>query len=83
MPTIDGNALVAAIEILFNTALITDLIQRNEIGLLKQATVSDRATRSKNFGRGEWHKRKGIARVRLDNVQIVRIDYYGKILYRL
>jgi twitching motility protein PilU len=39
VPTIDGNGRVAAIEILLNTPLIKDLIQRNEIGSLKEAMV--------------------------------------------
>lgn len=39
VPNIDGNGRVAAIEILLNTPLIKALIQRNEIGLLKEAMV--------------------------------------------
>jgi twitching motility protein PilU len=37
VPTVDGNGRVAAIEILLNSPLVTDLIQRNEIGSLKDA----------------------------------------------
>ncbi|WJG08664.1 PilT/PilU family type 4a pilus ATPase [Aliiglaciecola sp. LCG003] len=37
VPTIDGKGRVAAIEILLNSPLVTDLIQRNEIGSLKEA----------------------------------------------
>lgn len=37
VPTIDGKGRVAAIEILLNTPFIRDLIQRNEIGGLKEA----------------------------------------------
>lgn len=37
VPTADGNGRVAAIEILLNSPLVTDLIQRNEIGSLKDA----------------------------------------------
>ncbi len=39
VPTLNGNGRVAAIEILLNTPLISDLIQRNEIGSLKEAMV--------------------------------------------
>ena len=37
VPTKDGRGRVAAIEILLNSPLVTDLIQRNEIGSLKEA----------------------------------------------
>jgi twitching motility protein PilU len=37
VPTPDGSGRVAAIEILLNSPLVTDLIQRNEIGGLKEA----------------------------------------------
>jgi twitching motility protein PilU len=37
IPTPDGKGRVAAIEILLNSPLVTDLIQRNEIGGLKEA----------------------------------------------
>lgn len=37
VPTIDGKGRVAAIEILLNSPLVTDLIQRGEIGGLKEA----------------------------------------------
>jgi len=37
VPTPDGKGRVAAIEILLNSPLVTDLIQRNEIGSLKEA----------------------------------------------
>ena len=37
VPTKDGYGRVAAIEILLNSPLVTDLIQRNEIGSLKEA----------------------------------------------
>jgi twitching motility protein PilU len=37
VPTPDGTGRVAAIEILLNSPLVTDLIQRNEIGGLKEA----------------------------------------------
>ena len=37
VPTMDGTGRVAAIEILLNTPYIRDLIQRNEIGELKEA----------------------------------------------
>ncbi len=37
VPTRDGKGRVAAIEILLNSPLVTDLIQRNEIGSLKEA----------------------------------------------
>jgi twitching motility protein PilU len=37
VPTTDGKGRVAAIEILLNSPLVTDLIQRNEIGSLKEA----------------------------------------------
>lgn len=37
VPTIDGKGRIAAIEILLNSPLVTDLIQRNETGGLKEA----------------------------------------------
>lgn len=37
VPTIDGKGRLAAIEILLNSPLVTDLIQRNETGGLKEA----------------------------------------------
>ena len=37
VPTVDGKGRVAAIEILLNSPLIRDLIQRNDIGSLKEA----------------------------------------------
>jgi twitching motility protein PilU len=37
LPTKDGGGRVAAIEILLNSPLVSDLIQRNEIGSLKEA----------------------------------------------
>lgn len=37
VPTPDGKGRVAAIEILLNSPLVSDLIQRNEIGSLKEA----------------------------------------------
>ncbi|MDO6568350.1 PilT/PilU family type 4a pilus ATPase [Alteromonas sp. 1_MG-2023] len=37
LPTKDGKGRVAAIEILLNSPLVRDLIQRNEIGSLKEA----------------------------------------------
>lgn len=37
VPTPDGKGRVAAIEILLNSPLVRDLIQRNEIGALKEA----------------------------------------------
>ena len=37
VPTVDGKGRVAAIEILLNSPLIRDLIQRNEIGSIKEA----------------------------------------------
>jgi twitching motility protein PilU len=49
VPTIDGNGRVAAIEILLNTPLIKDLIQRNEIGSLKEAMVKGREQGMQTF----------------------------------
>lgn len=37
VPTVDGKGRVAAIEILLNSPLVTDMIQRGEIGGLKEA----------------------------------------------
>jgi twitching motility protein PilU len=37
VPTIDGKGRIAAIEILLNSPLVTDLIRRNETGGLKEA----------------------------------------------
>lgn len=39
VPTVDGNGRVAAVEVLLDSPLVRDLIQRNEIGGLKEAMV--------------------------------------------
>jgi twitching motility protein PilU len=49
VPTIDGTGRVAAIEILLNTPLIKDLIQRNEIGMLKEAMVKGKEQGMQTF----------------------------------
>ncbi|MBT0585494.1 PilT/PilU family type 4a pilus ATPase [Alteromonas oceanisediminis] len=49
VPTIDGKGRVAAIEILLNSPLVTDLIQRNEIGGLKEAMKKGREMGMQSF----------------------------------
>lgn len=49
VPTIDGSGRVAAIEIMLNTPLISDLIQRNEIGSLKEAMMKGKEQGMQTF----------------------------------
>lgn len=49
VPTVDGSGRVAAIEILLNTPLIKDLIQRNEIGGLKEAMMKGKEQGMQTF----------------------------------
>lgn len=49
VPTPDGKGRVAAIEILLNSPLVTDLIQRNEIGSLKEAMKKGKETGMQSF----------------------------------
>jgi twitching motility protein PilU len=49
VPTLDGNGRVAAIEIMLNTPLIKDLIQRNEIGSLKEAMMKGKEQGMQTF----------------------------------
>ncbi|GAC15654.1 PilT/PilU family type 4a pilus ATPase [Aliiglaciecola lipolytica] len=49
VPTVDGKGRVAAIEILLNSPLVTDLIQRNEIGSLKEAMKKGREMGMQSF----------------------------------
>jgi twitching motility protein PilU len=49
VPTIDGKGRVAAIEILLNSPLVSDLIQRNEIGSLKEAMVKGKEQGMQSF----------------------------------
>lgn len=49
VPTIDGNGRVAAIEILLNSPLVSDLIQRNEIGSLKEAMMKGKEQGMQTF----------------------------------
>lgn len=49
VPTIDGKGRVAAIEILLNSPLISDLIQRNEMGALKEAMMKGRELGMQTF----------------------------------
>jgi len=49
VPTVDGKGRVAAIEILLNSPLIKDLIQRNEIGSLKEAMVKGKESGMQTF----------------------------------
>ena len=49
VPTPDGKGRVAAIEILLNSPLIRDLIQRNEIGSLKEAMKKGKEQRMQSF----------------------------------
>ncbi|WP_371194226.1 PilT/PilU family type 4a pilus ATPase [Glaciecola sp. SC05] len=49
VPTVDGKGRVAAIEILLNSPLISDLIQRNEMGALKEAMMKGRELGMQTF----------------------------------
>jgi twitching motility protein PilU len=49
VPTIDGKGRVAAIEILLNSPLVSDLIQRNDIGSLKEAMVKGKEQGMQSF----------------------------------
>ncbi len=49
VPTKDGRGRVAAIEILLNSPLVTDLIQRNEIGSLKEAMKKGKESGMQTF----------------------------------
>ncbi len=49
VPTKDGSGRVAAIEILLNSPLVSDLIQRNEIGGLKEAMKKGREIGMQSF----------------------------------
>jgi len=49
VPTKDGKGRVAAIEILLNTPFVRDLIQRNEIGELKDAMVKGKEQGMQTF----------------------------------
>lgn len=49
VPTTDGKGRVAAIEILLNSPLIRDLIQRNEIGSLKEAMMKGKEAGMQTF----------------------------------
>ena len=49
VPTVDGKGRVAAIEILLNSPLILDLIQRNEMGGLKEAMEKGREQGMQTF----------------------------------
>lgn len=49
VPTVDGKGRVAAIEILLNSPLVADLIQRNEIGSLKEAMVKGKESGMQTF----------------------------------
>ncbi|MFW8590526.1 PilT/PilU family type 4a pilus ATPase [Glaciecola sp. 2405UD65-10] len=49
VPTIDGKGRVAAIEILLNSSFIKDLIQRNEIGELKEAMMKGKEQGMQTF----------------------------------
>ncbi len=49
VPTIDGKGRMAAIEVLLNSPLVRDLIQRNEIGSLKEAMKKGREMGMQSF----------------------------------
>ncbi len=49
VPTIDGKGRVAAIEILLNSPFVADLIQRNEIGSLKDAMTKGKEMGMQTF----------------------------------
>lgn len=49
VPTIDGKGRVAAIEVLLNSPLVADLIQRNEIGSLKEAMMKGKEQGMQTF----------------------------------
>ena len=49
VPTIDGKGRVAGIEVLLNSPLVADLIQRNEIGSLKEAMMKGKEQGMQTF----------------------------------
>ncbi|GAA0341774.1 PilT/PilU family type 4a pilus ATPase [Bowmanella denitrificans] len=49
VPTVDGKGRVAAIEVLLNSPFVRDLIQRNEIGGLKEAMQKGREMGMQTF----------------------------------
>lgn len=60
VPTVDGKGRVAAIEILLNSPLVTDLIQRNEIGGLKEAMKKGKEMGMQSFDMALYdHYRNG------------------------
>ena len=66
VPTPDGNGRVAAIEILLNSPLVTDLIQRNEIGSLKEAMKKGKEMGMQSFDMALYDLYKS-GRVTLDH----------------
>ena len=64
VPTIDGSGRVAAIEILLNTPLVKDLIQRNEIGSLKEAMMKGKEQGMQTFDMAlyDLYKRNSITK---------------------
>lgn len=49
VPTVDGNGRVAAIEVLLNSPLVRDLIQRNEMAGLKEAMLKGKEMGMQTF----------------------------------
>ncbi|WP_211162678.1 PilT/PilU family type 4a pilus ATPase [Alteromonas ponticola] len=65
VPTTDGKGRVAAIEILLNSPLVSDLIQRNEIGGLKDAMKKGREMGMQSFDMALYDLYKA-GRIQLD-----------------
>ena len=66
VPTSDGKGRVAAIEILLNSPLVTDLIQRNEIGGLKEAMKKGKEIGMQSFDMALYDLYK-VGRISLDH----------------
>ncbi|MDF2179497.1 PilT/PilU family type 4a pilus ATPase [Aliiglaciecola sp. CAU 1673] len=65
VPTIDGKGRVAAIEVLLNTPLVRDLIQRNETGGLKEAMQKGKEAGMQTFDMALYEHYKA-GRISLD-----------------
>lgn len=65
VPTADGKGRVAAIEILLNSPLVTDMIQRGEIGGLKEAMKKGKESGMQSFDMALYELYKS-GRVTLD-----------------
>ncbi|MDN4501694.1 PilT/PilU family type 4a pilus ATPase [Alteromonadaceae bacterium BrNp21-10] len=66
VPTVDGKGRVAAIEVLLNSPFVRDLIQRNEIGAIKEAMQKGKEQGMQTFDMALYDLYKQ-GRVKLDD----------------